>query len=147
MPGCAAVNCSNRVDKGYRLFSFPKGKINGLTICDEISGHRPSLRDCVRYILKIPNSKLTALMAGENLNRMQSQRFSMCPTPRTNRDENATPAQIAIIVNSFDRSVLQELNSVNQEKATEECDKPFETTQQPERVFDLHTPVTDATET
>ncbi|XP_018311004.1 LOW QUALITY PROTEIN: uncharacterized protein [Mycetomoellerius zeteki] len=26
MLGCAAVNCSNRVDKGYKLFSFPKGK-------------------------------------------------------------------------------------------------------------------------
>ncbi|XP_018314232.1 THAP domain-containing protein 4-like [Mycetomoellerius zeteki] len=26
MPGCAAVNCNNRVEKGYKLFSFPKDK-------------------------------------------------------------------------------------------------------------------------
>ncbi|XP_018373108.1 PREDICTED: THAP domain-containing protein 4-like isoform X2 [Trachymyrmex cornetzi] len=94
MPGCAAVNCSNRVDKGYRLFSFPEDK-RGTKWVHNMRRDKwtPTTfsRLCEVHFEDSQFEAHPALMAGENLNRMQSQRFSMCPPPRhesTHLDEN-----------------------------------------------------------
>ncbi|KYQ49777.1 hypothetical protein ALC60_11125 [Trachymyrmex zeteki] len=58
MPGCAAVNCSNRVDKGYRLFLFPKSKVHfedSQFEAHRIDGWRKLKPNAVPTLFDLPN--------------------------------------------------------------------------------------------